>query len=155
MEDNGWDTGKNDEELFELAMHDRQYRDYKSGIAKTRFEEELNKLKTHATKVEKVVAEPITPVQKPAPDDPNVKSIISPFRGQLIFGFHEILINKFIKVGDKVKKGQRICYIYVDTYQSFEEVFSEYEGEVIEIKVKQGAPVSKGNIIEKIKINNN
>ena len=26
--------GQDDEELFELAMHDRQYRDYKSGIAK-------------------------------------------------------------------------------------------------------------------------
>ena len=34
MEENGWDFGQDDEELFELAMHDRQYRDYKSGIAK-------------------------------------------------------------------------------------------------------------------------
>ena len=40
MADNGWDCGPDDEELFELAMHDRQYRDYKSGIAKKRFEEE-------------------------------------------------------------------------------------------------------------------
>ena len=38
MIDNGWEFGEDDEELFELAMHDRQYRDYKSGIAKKRFE---------------------------------------------------------------------------------------------------------------------
>ena len=30
MDENGWDYGEDDEELFELAMHDRQYRDYKS-----------------------------------------------------------------------------------------------------------------------------
>ena len=33
MDENGWDYGEDDEELFELAMHDRQYRDYKSGVA--------------------------------------------------------------------------------------------------------------------------
>ncbi|HSH53116.1 MAG TPA: hypothetical protein VK982_15435, partial [Bacteroidales bacterium] len=46
MEENGWDTGQDDEELFELAMHERQYRDYKSGVAKKRFNEELQKLRT-------------------------------------------------------------------------------------------------------------
>ena len=34
MQENGWESGPDDEELFELAMHDRQYRDYKSGVAK-------------------------------------------------------------------------------------------------------------------------
>ncbi|MBU0486966.1 MAG: biotin/lipoyl-binding protein [Bacteroidetes bacterium] len=46
MEANGWETGRDDEELFEFAMHETQYRDYKSGIAKKRFEEEIAKLKT-------------------------------------------------------------------------------------------------------------
>ena len=45
MEDNGWDRGQDDEELFELAMHPTQYRDYKSGIAKERFEADLAKAK--------------------------------------------------------------------------------------------------------------
>ena len=43
---NSWDTGPNDEELFEFAMHETQYRDYKSGIAKQRFEEEISKFKS-------------------------------------------------------------------------------------------------------------
>ncbi len=48
MEDNGWDRGQDDEELFELAMHPTQYRDYKSGIAKERFEADLAKAKAAA-----------------------------------------------------------------------------------------------------------
>ena len=31
MDENGWDYGQDDEELFELAMHPEQYRNYKSG----------------------------------------------------------------------------------------------------------------------------
>ena len=34
MKDEGWDEGQDQEELFEFAMHERQYRDYKSGVAK-------------------------------------------------------------------------------------------------------------------------
>ena len=37
MEENGWERGEDDEELFEFAMHETQYRDYKSGAAKKRF----------------------------------------------------------------------------------------------------------------------
>jgi len=45
MNDNGWDFGPDDEELFELAMHPEQYRLYKSGAAKKAFEEDLAKKK--------------------------------------------------------------------------------------------------------------
>ena len=37
MKKEGWDRGKDDEELFEFAMHEKQYREYKSGEAKRRF----------------------------------------------------------------------------------------------------------------------
>lgn len=43
MDDNGWEYGEDEEELFELAMHDRQYRDYKSGVAKKRFMDDLQR----------------------------------------------------------------------------------------------------------------
>ncbi len=49
MAANGWDRGQDDEELFELAMHPSQYRDYKSGIAKERFETDLAKAKAAAS----------------------------------------------------------------------------------------------------------
>ncbi|MFV0483855.1 MAG: biotin/lipoyl-containing protein [Bacteroidales bacterium] len=41
MEDNGWERGQDDEELFELAMHPQQYRAYKSGEAKVAFTKDL------------------------------------------------------------------------------------------------------------------
>jgi pyruvate carboxylase subunit B len=44
----GWDTGTNDEELFEFAMHENQYRDYKSGLAKKRFLEEIDKMRAQS-----------------------------------------------------------------------------------------------------------
>lgn len=45
MKDNNWDLGKDDEELFELAMHPEQYRAYRSGEAKKAFEADLEKKK--------------------------------------------------------------------------------------------------------------
>ena len=41
MEKNGWDLGEDEEELFELAMHPEQYRNFKSGKAKADFEADL------------------------------------------------------------------------------------------------------------------
>jgi pyruvate carboxylase subunit B len=48
MDDNGWDYGKDDEELMELAMHPQQYRNYKSGKAKEEFEADLAERKAEA-----------------------------------------------------------------------------------------------------------
>lgn len=45
MDEKGWDYGQDDEELFELAMHPPQYRDYKSGKAREAFEKDLAKRK--------------------------------------------------------------------------------------------------------------
>lgn len=45
MDEKGWEYGQDDEELFELAMHPPQYRDYKSGKAKRDFEADLAKQK--------------------------------------------------------------------------------------------------------------
>lgn len=49
MEEKGWDTGPDDEELFEYAMHPTQYEDYKSGKAKETFEKDLLEKKNAST----------------------------------------------------------------------------------------------------------
>ena len=46
MKEKGWELGKDDEELFEYAMHPAQYEAYKSGKAKADFEEDVAKRKT-------------------------------------------------------------------------------------------------------------
>lgn len=45
MKDKGWDAGQDDEELLEYAMHPVQYEAFKSGEAKSKFEEDLAKKK--------------------------------------------------------------------------------------------------------------
>lgn len=72
MKDNNWDRGQDDEELFELAMHPTQYRDYKSGVAKERFEADLAKAKAEAAGTAKVSA-PATPSAAPTAAKPATK----------------------------------------------------------------------------------
>jgi len=48
MKEKGWDHGQDDEELFEYAMHPTQYEDYKSGVAKKKFEADLADRKAKA-----------------------------------------------------------------------------------------------------------
>ena len=48
MAEKGWDTGQDDEELLEYALHPTQYEDYKSGKAKQAFEADLAKRKAEA-----------------------------------------------------------------------------------------------------------
>jgi pyruvate carboxylase subunit B len=45
MDENGWKYGVDNEELFELAMHPAQYRNYRSGQAKEALEKDLAKKK--------------------------------------------------------------------------------------------------------------
>jgi len=63
MKENNWETGENDEELFEFAMHETQYRDFKSGLAKKRFDEEIHKIKSENSnsKTQVAVKEKQTP----------------------------------------------------------------------------------------------
>ena len=50
MKELGWERGQDDEELFEFAMHDKQYREYKSGLAKEQFNKDLAERKMKAGK---------------------------------------------------------------------------------------------------------
>lgn len=60
MTEAGWDFGKDDEELFEFAMHPDQYKAFKSGKAKENFEADLKKKKEAAGEVMAPSAAPVT-----------------------------------------------------------------------------------------------
>jgi len=136
MEENSWELGEDDEELFEFAMHDRQYRDYKSGIAKKRFDDELKKLKSKKPSTE----------SKP---EPGSKDIVSPYMGRIFYNLNYFIEEKQIEEGNKIKKGQRICYI--ENNYTYDEVIAKCDGEVEEIFFNHGDRVSKGDVIAKIK----
>ena len=55
MKEEGWDEGPDQEELFEFAMHERQYRDFRSGLAKQRFNAELEDYRAKAGAPIKIV----------------------------------------------------------------------------------------------------
>jgi pyruvate carboxylase subunit B len=62
MQAKGWDTGPDEEELLEYAMHPGQYEAYKSGQAKAQFQEDLAKRKAARTApVNSAPAAAITP----------------------------------------------------------------------------------------------
>jgi pyruvate carboxylase subunit B len=144
MEENGWDTGEDDEELFEFAMHERQYRDYKSGIAKERFLKELQALKN------KNGASQQEAVSKTPSKDDTLKDVKSPYYGRVFFDLTMELEEETIKLGDKVSKGRRICYL--ESHSTYEEITSEWDGEIEEINFKQGDIVTKDDIIARVRI---
>ena len=51
MQENGWELGEDNEELFELAMHPEHYRAYKSGKAKADFEKDLAERKAKKNQI--------------------------------------------------------------------------------------------------------
>lgn len=139
MAENNWDTGQDDEELFELAMHERQYRDYKSGVAKKRFNEELQKIRDEAK----------SPKSGALKAEPGKKDIASPYMGRIFYNLNYFIEEQAIELGNKVKKGQRICYI--ENNYTYDEIVSEYDGEVDEIFFEHGDMVSKGDVIVRLK----
>lgn len=142
MEQLGWDQGQDDEELFEFAMHDRQYRDYKSGIAKKRFQEELAKARAESS-----LAVNVRPEQ-PKPEIAS-KDIYSAFFGTVYYNLNYYMREDDVTVGTIIKKGQRLCYILSDL--TYYEIKAEYDGEIVEIFIKQGQPVHKGDVILRIR----
>ena len=125
MEAEGWDCGQDDEELFEFAMHERQYRDYKSGVAKERFNKELEVARTGRT----------VPVQAPA-------------KGQMLWQLDVTDISSAPVVGTRVKAGEVVGY--VQTYYGPEEIVSAADGVLAIVTAQQGASVSKGEIVARI-----
>jgi pyruvate carboxylase subunit B len=153
MKKNGWETGQDDEELFEFAIHDRQYRDYKSGAAKTRFENELAKAKEQlivstAIQVAETASKKTDTSARSKQSDSDLKLITAPSKGKIYYNLFGELTEPS-KPGDPVNAGERICYIQTNSY--IDEIISPYEGEVAEIVVSQGTNVNKGDVLFKIK----
>ncbi|MDD3859412.1 MAG: oxaloacetate decarboxylase, partial [Bacteroidales bacterium] len=143
MKEKGWDTGENDEELFEFAMHDRQYRDMKDGIAKQRFEEELEGLKN------KVTAQN-TKTNAKENTNPKIKEIRSPYMGKLYFELSSLLDPECVKCGDMVMVGKRIGYL--ESYHTYQEIVSDFNGKLKEVFVEHGDFVNKDDLIALVEI---
>lgn len=143
MKENGWDEGEDQEELFEFAMHESQYRDYKSGAAKKRFLEDLQKAKD-AQAGAGLTAEQISE-QKHQKADP----VVARESGKLLWeiqgeGEAQKAIEPFI--GQKYNDGDTFCFIE-NNHGYISEVPANMGGRLVEICAKQGANVNRGDVI--------
>ena len=146
MEENGWDRGEDDEELFELAMHDRQYRDYKSGIAKDRFYKEIEKLR-----VEKQTAggapapEPGTMPNYMKERYRNATPVVATATGQLLWQVDFQDRSVAPTPGHTYKAGDTFCIIQAS--YAMMPVALEVGGRLVDTCMPQGAMVKKGDVI--------
>ncbi len=149
MKENNWDFGQDDEELFELAMHDRQYRDYKSGIAKERFQKDLEDARAQAGApiiTERPVVEmPKFDVNKVLEQYPNAKPLQAAAKGQVVWQYDVVGQSTAPVVGTSVKEGSHVGYI--QAYYGMEPIVAQASGKLVVINAKQGALVEKNEII--------
>ena len=149
MKEEGWDCGEDDEELFELAMHERQYRDYRSGIAKERFNKELEDFRAKAGApievVRPVVEMPKFDVEEYTKKYPKAVPVQAPVKGKLLWQVDVDDVSAAPVAGTKVDAGKPMGY--VQAYYGMEEIVPAVSGRVVATLGKQGEDVAKGEIV--------
>ena len=151
MEEEGWDCGQDDEELFEMAMHERQYREYKSGAAKKKFEEDLERAKQKAAAgpVATAPAKPVdakqAEVEKMMAKYPDAKPVTAKADGTIIWDLtmNEQSMNP--PIGTPFKEGDTMCYVIA--YYGNDPVTALFSGKLMHVFAKQGEKVKKGDIV--------
>ncbi|MBR7157447.1 MAG: biotin/lipoyl-binding protein [Bacteroidales bacterium] len=149
MKEEGWDRGQDDEELFEFAMHERQYRDYKSGIAKKRFETDLEAAKAKAG-APIVITRPVVEMPKFDIDAlvakfPKATPIQSTVKGQVIWQYDVADASTAPTIGTEFKAGKPVCF--VQAFYGNEEIQAPIDGKIVAVCAKQGDKVEKGEIL--------
>ena len=148
MKEEGWDEGQDQEELFEFAMHERQYRDYRSGVAKERFNKDLEERRAKAG-APKIVVRPVVEIPKFDIDSfvaahPQAIPLQAPAKGQILWQLDVDDRSTAPAVGSAVKAGD--CVGYVQTYYGMEEITAACDGRILAICSKQGENVVKNEI---------
>jgi len=143
MEELGWDRGQDDEELFEFAMHDKQYRDFKSGEAKKRFNAELREA---MEKEFKTAGKEINISELKALCNPDGIPVTAPVSGRIMWEFD--FVDHSIKpaIGTMYEQGDILCAIQTNGH-GLEVVPALFPGRIVDVVADQGTLVQKGDII--------
>jgi hypothetical protein len=113
-------------------MHDRQYRDYKSGVAKKRFEEELQHAKDAAMAKNGYSEEEIKKLKR-AKADP----VIAPDNGQVLWevSVEGPSIAPFI--GRKYQHDEVFCYLSTP-WGEYEKILTGFTGRILTFRSHSG-----------------
>ena len=144
MDENGWDYGQDNEELFELAMHPEQYRAFKSGQAKKQFLADLQKAKDAKLGGGKISKEEIDALKHAKAD-----AVKAPLAGQLLWGFGgEGVLAPCVEpfIGQKYKEGDTFCYLQTK-WGEIVEIPAALGGKLVDISVKPGQQIRQGDTI--------
>ena len=143
MDENGWEYGPDDEELYELAMHPEQYRNFKSGQAKKNFLADLQKMK------DQKLGASLSPEKIAEFKHAKADALVAPVKGQIYYEFSgdgecAPCVEPFI--GQKYEEGQTFCYIQTP-WGEIQSIPAALGGKLVEIAAKQGAKVMKGQTL--------
>lgn len=153
MDKNGWEYGQDDEELFELAMHPEQYRNYKSGQAKKNFENDLQKAKD--AKLQASMGKQLSPAELAAFKHAKCDAIVAPVAGQVFYDFNggtDATPTVAPAIGQEFAADEILCSINTP-WGEFAEVPACLGGRLAEICVPQGGKVQRGTVIAWIRRN--
>ncbi len=168
MSEKGWDTGEDDEELFEYAMHPEQYEAFKSGKAKEKFLEDLEKrkaAKAGADAPAPAAAAPMpstltvtvqgqkydvsidypdqvgqaAPVESKSNDKVEGTPILAPLEGKFYLTKDSGETGK--KVGDAISAGDTVAY--VESMKVMNAITSPVGGTIKDILVKHGDDIEE------------
>ena len=143
MDENGWEYGPDDEELYELGMHPEQYRNFKSGQAKKNFLADLQKAK------DAKLGAKLSPEQIAAFKHAKADAVAAPIKGQIYWEFNgegECAPTVEPYIGKEYKEGDILCYIQAP-WGEIVEVPAAIGGRLVEINAKRGSKVMKGDVI--------
>ncbi len=143
MDENGWEYGKDDEELYELGMHPEQYRNFKSGQAKKNFLADLQKAK------DAKLGSKLTPEQLSEFKHAKADAVVAPVKGDIFWEFSgdgEAAPTVEPYIGKEYAEGDKLCYIQAP-WGEIVEVPAAIGGKLVEINAKRGSKVMKGDVI--------
>ena len=143
MDENGWDYGQDDEELFELAMHPEQYRNFKSGQAKKNFLADLQKAK------EAKLSKSIKPEELAAFKHAKADAVVSPVDGQVFYEFQggdACVPCLEPAIGQEYKDGDTYCYVQA-SWGEFIPVKAGVGGRLVDIAAKKASRVHRGDTL--------
>ncbi len=144
MEEKGWDRGEDDEELFEFAMHETQYRNYKNGMAKEQFNKDLQ-----AAKDKEMEKKGVSPADIAAFKHAKADPIVAPEDGTVLYevnGGDEAVTSIAPAIGKEYADGSHFCYVENNLGQMLD-IPACLGGRLVDIIVNQGQHVRKGEVI--------